>query len=113
MNPRYAYTKPEMKLFELLKKHGINFTTQFPILIKKYKKYVYVDFLIENKLVVEVDGIKHFKSKARIKKDIIKDKALRAKGYSILRFSDKEIFENPENVIEKIIEKMKELNLFT
>jgi len=109
MNPRYAYTRPEMKLFEALQKRKINFTTQFPILIKKYKKYVIVDFLIENRLVVEVDGIKHFKSKARIKKDEIKDKALRAKGYSILRFSDIEIYENIDEVVKKIEEKLKKI----
>ncbi|HLI46298.1 MAG TPA: DUF559 domain-containing protein, partial [Geobacterales bacterium] len=68
-----------------------------------------VDFLIENKLVVEVDGIKHFKSKSRIKKDQIKDKALRSKGYSILRFSDTEIFENIDDVIGRIESKLKEI----
>ena len=74
--PRYAYTKPEILLYEKLKKEGIRFSSQQPILIKKYRKHVIVDFLIENKLVVEVDGVKHRKSKTRILKDIIKDKAL-------------------------------------
>lgn len=109
MNPRYAYTKPEMLLFNALVQKGFKFRTQFPILIKKYKKYVIVDFLIEDKLVVEVDGIYHIKSKARIKKDEIKDKALRSKGYSILRFTDKEIYENLDKVIEKIESKLKEI----
>lgn len=111
MNPKYAYTKPEMILFHALQKRGIKFSSQFPILIKKHKKHVIVDFLIGDKLVVEVDGIIHFKSKARIKKDEIKDKALRSKGYSILRVTDKEIFENIDKVIEKIENKLKRLKL--
>jgi very-short-patch-repair endonuclease len=104
--PRFVYTKPELILYEKLKKEKINFSTQIPILIKKYKKYVYVDFLIEKKLVVEVDGIKHRKSKIRIKKDIIKDKALRAKGYSILRIPDYEILNNVDDCFNKIIDKL-------
>jgi hypothetical protein len=48
--PRFVYTKPELILYEKLKKEKINFSTQIPILIKKYKKYVYVDFLIEKNL---------------------------------------------------------------
>lgn len=107
--PKYAYTKPEIMLYEKLKKEGIRFSSQKPILIKKYKKHFIVDFLIENKLVVEVDGIKHRRSKTRILKDKIKDKALRAKGYSILRIPDYEIIENLEECYKKIIEKLNKL----
>ncbi len=101
-----------MALFEALQKRGIKFSTQFPILIKKYRKYVIVDFLIGDRLVVEVDGIIHSKSKARIKKDEVKDRALRSKGYHVLRFKDKEIFENIEGVVKKIEEKLKQLEGF-
>jgi len=110
MSPRYAYTKPEIILLNALLKNNLNFITQFPILIKKYKKYVIVDFLIENKLVVEVDGIKHFKSKKRMIKDEIKDKALRSKGFVVLRFKDEEVINNIDQVINKIKEKLKSIN---
>jgi len=90
--------------------NNIRFQTQFPILVKKYKKYYIVDFLIENKLIVEVDGIKHRVSLNRIKKDKKRDKALRAKGYNILRVPDIEILNNVDEVIKEIKKKIKEIN---
>jgi very-short-patch-repair endonuclease len=110
MSPRYAYTRPELLLMSKMIENNIRFQTQFPILVKKYKKYYIVDFLIENKLIVEVDGVKHRTSLNRIKKDKIRDKALRAKGYNILRIPDYEILNNIDEVIKKIKKKIMKIN---
>jgi len=47
--PRFVYTKPELILYEKLKKEKINFSTQIPILIKNIKICLR-RFLIEKNL---------------------------------------------------------------
>jgi very-short-patch-repair endonuclease len=52
-------------------------------------------------LIVELDGGQHYTDEGR-KKDKIRDDYMMDQGYKILRFSDKEIFENLTGVIERI-----------
>lgn len=52
-------------------------------------------------LVVEVDGDTHNSPKARTK-DAKKDTALSLLGWSVLRFSNREVMENTDSVVEAI-----------
>ncbi|MCC7203429.1 MAG: DUF559 domain-containing protein [Nitrospirae bacterium] len=52
-------------------------------------------------LVIELDGGQHY-SEAYKAKDDQRDKYLRKIGLRVLRFSDREVFENLSEVIEKI-----------
>ena len=52
-------------------------------------------------LVIEVDGGQHYSDEGK-KKDSIRDSYLVGIGLNILRFSDRDVFENIEGVIEKI-----------
>lgn len=52
-------------------------------------------------LVIELDGGQHY-SEAYKAKDDQRDKHLRKMGLRVLRFSDREVFENPREVIENI-----------
>ena len=64
------------------------------------------DFLCkELKLIIEVDGISH-DSKAF--QDIKRDEDLRAIGFTVLRFTDREIFEKLESVERRISTWIKE-----
>ena len=61
-----------------------------------------VDFYCPKaKLIVEVDGGQHYNNK-EIKKDKIRDDYMRKQGLKVLRFSDREILENLNGVIERI-----------
>jgi very-short-patch-repair endonuclease len=52
-------------------------------------------------LIVELDGGQHYSAEG-IQKDTIRDEYLKSQGYTVLRFSDREVFANLEGVIEKI-----------
>jgi hypothetical protein len=52
-------------------------------------------------LVVEVDGSTHSSAKAKVL-DAKKDKALSLLGWSVLRFSNREVMENTDSVVETI-----------
>ena len=61
-----------------------------------------VDFYCPKaKLIVEVNGGQHYNNK-EIKKDKTRDDYMRKQGLKVLRFSDREILENLNGVIERI-----------
>jgi very-short-patch-repair endonuclease len=66
-----------------------------------------VDFYCHKaKLVIELDGGQHYSEEGR-RKDIVRDEFLRGLGLSTIRFSDREIFENLDGVIETIMQRLK------
>ena len=56
-------------------------------------------------LIVEVDGGQHYTDKG-IKEDRMRDDDLKAQGFKVLRFSDREVFENLSGVVERIFENL-------
>ncbi len=61
-----------------------------------------VDFCCPSaKLVIELDGGQHYSEEGR-KKDEIRDQYLAGEGLQVLRFSDRDIFDNIEGVLERI-----------
>jgi very-short-patch-repair endonuclease len=52
-------------------------------------------------LVIELDGGQHYSDAAR-RKDHFRDKYMESIGLRVLRFSDREVFENLSGVLEKI-----------
>lgn len=55
------------------------------------------------KLIIELDGDQHYLEEG-IKKDKIRDAYLAHLGFTVLRFSDRDVLKNMEGVIEKILE---------
>jgi very-short-patch-repair endonuclease len=55
------------------------------------------------KLIIEIDGGQHY-SKSGIIRDDIRDDYMSRLGFKVLRFSDREIFENINGVLERIYE---------
>jgi very-short-patch-repair endonuclease len=75
---------------------GCQFNRQKPI-----GNYI-VDFYCRKaKLVIEVDGGQHYGYDSR-QKDRIRDTYMSQHGVKVLRFSDREIFENIDGVVETI-----------
>ena len=63
-----------------------------------------VDFYCPSaKVIVELDGGQHYTQEG-ISRDQVRDKYLESLGFTILRFSDREVFKNIEGVLERIFE---------
>ena len=65
-----------------------------------------VDFCCEEaKLVIEIDGIQH-KTEDGLENDRIRDERLRKRGYSVVRYSNKDINGNFTAVCRDILSRM-------
>ena len=65
-----------------------------------------VDFYCPSaKVIVELDGGQHYTQEG-ISRDQVRDKYLESLGFTILRFSDREVFKNIEGVLERIFEQL-------
>jgi len=65
-----------------------------------------VDFYCPKvKLVIELDGGQHYSGEG-LEKDKIRDAYLSGQGLKVLRFSDRDVFENITGVVESIYENM-------
>ena len=87
-------------------RHGVRelkFRRQHPIGI-----YIADFYCHKLKLVIEVDGLIHDKPNIIIH-DKKREEDLKSLGYQIVRFSNKEIFTDIENVLEKIKTKVENL----
>ena len=78
-------TKAEGLFRQMLQSRNIPFREQVPVL----NRYI-VDFLLFNRIVVEVDGGYH-KSEAQRNKDIKRTKALNKNGYMVVRCTNEEV----------------------
>ena len=76
----------------------------------KFRKQHIIDFYIPDfvalsiKLIIEVDGKIHLYQK---KKDAERTRRLQLMGFSIIRFTNKEVESDIENVVEKIKKEIK------
>jgi very-short-patch-repair endonuclease len=64
-------------------------------------KYIVDFYCAKANLVIELDGAQHYADTGRAK-DRFRDDALREIGLKVLRFSDRDVFENMAGVIEAI-----------
>jgi very-short-patch-repair endonuclease len=74
--------------------------------LQVYRQRIIGDYIVDfycpkANLIVELDGGQHYSSEG-IQRDAIRDEYLKSRGFTVLRFSDREVFENLEGVIEKI-----------
>jgi very-short-patch-repair endonuclease len=93
---RYEQTDAERRLWMRLRRHqlGVQFRRQHPV-----GPYI-VDFCcVERMLVVELDGGQHEDQRAR---DAERSRWLGAKGFRVLRFSDREALLQTEAVLSGI-----------
>ena len=80
----------------LLRGGGLTLQMQVPVMNCR------LDFLIDDGLIVEVDGAQWHSSPEAIDRDAERDKALAAKGYEILRIPAKVTLYNPEDAIKQV-----------
>jgi very-short-patch-repair endonuclease len=93
---RKNMTKAEIILWEKLRKNqlGVRFKAQHPI-----ERFIADFYCHKAKLVIEVDGGIHNSQKEY---DLGREAELEKYGIKVLRFSNEEIFDNLDNVMEII-----------
>jgi len=68
---------------------------------KIIENYIVDFYCPKANLVIELDGGQHYSDEGQ-KKDMIRDACVSDIGLKVVRFSDRDIFENIEGVLEKI-----------
>ena len=93
---RRRSTPAEQALWARLRRWqlGAKFRRQQPL-----GPYIADFFCEEARLVVEVDGAPHF---PRPRRDIVRDAMLRLAGLTVLRFTNADVFGDPDRVLEGI-----------
>lgn len=99
-------TKWESLFFKYLSDLHYPFKTQIPVIVNKTKSpqlYILDFVLTEHNLIIEIDGKQHF-TKENLKKDNRRTKLLKQQGYSMLRFSNRQVSTFTKEQIKDIIE---------
>lgn len=98
-NRQYA-TEAERLLWHYLKEKKIGYKFRRQHIVGEY----ITDFInLKHKLIIEVDG-KYHQEAEQVIKDAQRTQYLEQKGYTVIRFTNKEIFNHMEDVINKIKE---------
>ena len=96
---RREATPQERALWNLLSRYRPKFTRQLSI-----DPYTADLACREAKLIVEVDGSQHMDSSS----DVVRTRFLETQGWTVIRFWNSEVDENPEGVAEPILLKAAE-----
>jgi len=104
---RKNMTAAEMALWLHLREglNGFKFRRQHPIGL-----YIADFYCHKVKLIIEIDGSIHSKVEVR-ENDNLREGELQKWGYSVIRFTNKEVMQKPEEVINTISGKILELNI--
>jgi len=93
----------QRKLYEILDELGVSYEKEFRIKLGKAfegsKSYYFADAAFpELRLDVEVDGWWHYNNEEVRKQDAIREEALKANGWTVLRLSGSYVYHHPEEV---------------
>jgi very-short-patch-repair endonuclease len=101
---RKQMTDAERKLWALLRSNqlGVKFRRQFPC-----GCYVVDFYCVKAKLIIELDGSQH-STNSGIRNDIERDHYLNGIGCNVLRYSNDDILENEDGVLQDIFEHVKD-----
>lgn len=85
-------TYPEKIAYSFFKENNINFISHTAI---KYENIHYFpDFILDEKLIIEIDGEKWHSSKEQKEYDNIRDERLKSLGFKIIRIPAKNVLQN-------------------
>ena len=97
-------TPAEMKLWQHLRRRqidGLHFRKQHAI-----GNYIVDFFCAQAKLVIEVDGDSHAE---QIEYDLARTDYLNERGYAVIRFTNREVFNQLEAVVQRIADECQRL----
>jgi very-short-patch-repair endonuclease len=99
---RKNMTDPERKLWSLLRGQqlGVKFRRKVPL-----NKYIVDFYSVKAKLVVGLDGSQHY-TNLGISKDKERDIFFNRNGQKVLRFSNNDILENEDGVLQTIFDQV-------
>lgn len=89
-------TYPEKLVYTFFKNNNVEFTSHEPLICGN--KTYWPDFIINKKLIIEIDGEKWHSSIEQKKKDNARDLVIESYGYKIIRLPAKNIIENIKNI---------------
>ena len=101
---RKNMTDAEVTLWLHLRKkqiNGLQFFRQRPI-----GNYIVDFYAPDKKLIIEVDGGQHYEDEGLLN-DKIRDEFFLSQGLNVIRFSNLDVLQNIEGVVEKIMEVVK------
>ena len=94
-------TDAELKLWQNIRGkriQGCQFYRQ-----KNIGNYIVDFYCPAGKLIIELDGGQHY-SEDEVKSDAIRDNYLTGLGFTVLRFSDRDVLKNMDGVLQRIYE---------
>jgi len=98
---RTSMTKEERKLwYDFLKKLPVTINRQKPI-----GKYIVDFYCAQAKLIIELDGSQHYEEEGKIA-DEKRDAELNSLGFSVVRYTNKEINGNFNGVCEDLMRRI-------
>lgn len=100
-------THAEVLLWNCIRRrqiHNVKFRRQFSI-----EKYVLDFFASDIKLAIEVDGVTHI-TDDELEYDRLRQISLESVGVTFLRFTNMEVYEALDNIVERISLKVLELS---
>ena len=103
--------KTEKQMLKYLEKNGFKVETQFIIESCKNKKYLPFDFCIpDKKIIIELDGMQHFKQvrnwkcpKEQLLRDIFKMKKAFENGYKIIRIFQEDVYRYKDEWLNSVL----------
>ena len=110
-HPPTEGSRGEVALAKALQNAGIRYEFQVPICT--VRRWYICDFMLDNAIVVEVNGGLHRRTwrgktaLTRMRKDDEKTSDLTKEGYTVLRFPDTDILKRPNEVIAKILQTLR------
>jgi very-short-patch-repair endonuclease len=97
-----AFLNAAVEAFGLVPNQGVlqngDVTLQLQVEIPPYR----ADFMINDRLVIEIDGQAYHSSPDAVTRDRYRDEAISSKGYTILRIPAKDVFRAPSEVIRRV-----------
>ena len=101
----------ELMMDSLLRKSNIKAENEYCIINKGKVKYR-LDFAVfcrKGSINIECDNSRHHSQPAQKKKDDARDRYMKKKGWNVIRFTDREITEKPEQCIRNVKKLLKRL----
>jgi len=95
---RHPQTPAEQRVWAAVRNRGLGYKMrrQHPI-----HRYIADFYCVEAKLVIEIDGDTHAEPK-QAEYDVARTEWLETHGHHVIRFSNREVYENLDGVLEKI-----------
>lgn len=96
----------ETYLAEALRALGVGFIQQVP-----FDGVGFVDFLVDGRLIVEVDGFHHHSSKSAFRRDRGRDRTMLSRGIPTLRIPADEVIADPMSAARSVINALAALSV--